>query len=957
MQRQRLLLSVLVIVASLMSSFRAQADDSMLPFPYTWDVSTSNTDFRSLTDDPYNWGWMPAYEGFWIMTSKNKWVGKVLASKLPFNLPESGKASYSFWYNVSDEVTFTLRGYRNEEVIDLGTIDVEGTQSTYVYTSIQFDTDGPMRLGIEATLTGGNGNCFGSAIIKGIGVMEAGADMAAVQILNPTTGCVPALPMTVSARYENLTSADVTNPTFYYTVTSNDGTVNRVEETYSGTVTGNGTVDYVFTTPLDPKADDIMTLACGVDINGDSNPANNEVFLENLYVYAPFEFPYFTSFDDATENSFWQFIDNNRNGYCWEIGTMNEGGYVNNFLGFASSYGTYDDYAVSPAINVPTGKSRLSFYYAGIGGGAHLSVLMGDTPDIAKMEQVIFDRDVDGSGWKNGYALLDNETESIRYFAFHLTGSQDQVLIDNISVDAGDDLCIDGVTADIKSGYNLDKAAVTVTIANHGVNPQSNIRVRYGMNSLDEYVEETFEGTVNPGETVNYTFTEKADISVPEQPYRLYGNIATVVGDDTYNDSMQGDLIRHFANRTTPYLNDFAEDDIADRWTFSSESDNTGWFVTNSTDAYTPILGYDSEYVPTLAKVLKHRNKLSSTENSDNWAFSECLELEAGEHDLSFFFRTNRNWESDEYRQSIEVAFGAEPTADAMTIKAAELTDFIVPGVTYDKYNCHVTIPAAGRYYLGFHNVSATGSGETFIDRIRIDRRDNGKALPYKTDFAVNGNEWESYYPSAGFTQWIPDGTDMHLFRSDDSSQIGNLTHAEGILVSPKIALNGTKKVHVAFDYGFSTNDPATRLQLVAASVNHPDNFSVIAEYEASGVMIPVKCDFEPVAADGELWIGFRTNHFVREDDQFDGEGYDVRVANVLVADAETVGITDFSADGNFVKNGDILKSRDGATLVIYDMAGVRVAEGQEINVSGLKGMFILKTTSGDKNAHAKIML
>lgn len=159
MQRQRLLLSVLVIVASLMSSFRAQADDSMLPFPYTWDVSTSNTDFRSLTDDPDNWGWMPAYEGFWIMTSKNKWVGKVLASKLPFNLPESGKASYSFWYNVSDEVTLTLRGYRNEEVIDLGTIDVEGTQSTYVYTSIQFDTDGPMRLGIEATLTGGNGNC------------------------------------------------------------------------------------------------------------------------------------------------------------------------------------------------------------------------------------------------------------------------------------------------------------------------------------------------------------------------------------------------------------------------------------------------------------------------------------------------------------------------------------------------------------------------------------------------------------------------------------------------------------------------------------------------------------------------------------------------------------------------------------------------------------------------------
>lgn len=541
------LLFFVTLLAILSCRFASRAaDDDMLAFPYTWSDETSQTDFRAMTDESNNWGWMPSYKGYWLMTTKSNWVGKVLWTKNPVELPTEGRIAYSFWYNVSAEATLTLRGYTDSGVTELGVVDVEGTGSSYVFVRIEFDAAGPMRLGLEATLTGGNGNCYGSITIKGIGIGHGGADMAAVSILNPASTALPkGHPLHVRVAYENVSAAPVVNPEFYYEVDEE-----RVSEKYEGTVEPGKAMEYTFLTPYVPSDNPAAVITAGVNLPGDVDLANNEVKSGDILIYSPLEFPFFTDFDDLGERDLWYIFDNDNNGYCWQFGALTENEEINSFLGYAASYGQYDDYAVSPAVYVPAGKSRLSFYYAGLNGGSHLTVSVSKNPGIDNNGTVVFDQDIPGEGWKNAYAMLDLPEDQLVYVTFHITGGNDQLLVDKIRIDRLEDLCIKGVKTDAADGFNLDKANVTVSLSNHGLSEQKDIKIRYGVGSLENYVEETVV-SILPGHTVDHLFATPADLSEPGRDYVLYAEIVTPVGDDTFNDRIKGQTVTHFSNASS----------------------------------------------------------------------------------------------------------------------------------------------------------------------------------------------------------------------------------------------------------------------------------------------------------------------------------------------------------------------------------------------------------------------
>ena len=75
----------------------------------------------------------------------------------------------------------------------------------------------------------------------------------------------------------------------------------------------------------------------------------------------------------------------------------------------------------------------------------------------------------------------------------------------------GDDMGTLAITSPT-SGYGLGIEAISITIKNFGFSPQSNFPVEYVLNGGSAVVE-TFTGTINSGEELNYTFSQTADFS------------------------------------------------------------------------------------------------------------------------------------------------------------------------------------------------------------------------------------------------------------------------------------------------------------------------------------------------------------------------------------------------------------------------------------------------------------
>lgn len=942
MKKRFLLFVVLLSVLSL--GFVSRADDNMLSFPYKWNEETSKTDFRAMTDESDNWGWMAAYNGYWLMTTKNKWVGKVLWTKNPVALPDNGRVAYSFWYNVSAEATLTLRGYTDTDVIELGTVDVAGTGGTYVFVKIEFDAAGPMRLGLEATLTGGNGNCYGSITVKEIGIGYGGADMAAVAILSPEASPLPiGHPVEVKVAYENVSAAPVKNPVFYYEV---DG--ERTSEIYDGTIEANTVMEYVFSTMYVPTDNSPAVMIAGVDHPGDVDNANNEVKREGIILYSPLEFPFFTDFDEFGEYDLWYFVDSDNNGYCWQFGSMPENGVTNSFLGYAASYGQYDDYAVSPAVYVPAGKSRLSFYYAGLNGGSHLTVSVSNKPGIDSNGTVVFDQDIAGEGWKNAYAMLDLPEAGLVYVTFHITGGNDQLLVDKLRIDRLEDLCIKSVKTDVTDGFNLENAHVTVALSNHGLTEQNDIKIRYGVGSLENYVEETVE-SVLPGETVYHVFDIPVDLSEPGRDYELYAEIATPVGDDSFNDRIKGQTVTHFRNKTIPYVNDFNEDRVTDMWTLGGNSSN-GWRIASLTESYSGILGYDDEYRPIRTKTLNHR--ANSTEVSDSWAFSECIEIPAGRYAFSYFYRTDKGWNDDGRKQDLKVYIGSAPVVDEMKTEIGENMGFLVPGVEWKKYFTYIDIEADGKYYIGFNNVSAAGSGLMQIDRIEFVDADAGKTLPFDSDFVDGADEWYYYNPSEQFARWQPDNGVMRLYREPNTDISGGV-HTEGMLVTPALRVDADSKVKVTVNYSLDASYDFTTLVVSKASFNHPDEFVKIKELPVSLTGNEIEFEVE-TGHTGELRLGFKTNSPTTDSDLYEGYGYDCRLNKVSVSDAGLDSVFDINAGSEylFVVDGDCIVSEAEAEISIYSVSGSLVRKGVgRVSMKDLSGAYIVNVrVAGTEN-------
>ena len=842
-----------LLVAALLTMGAKQADARLLDYPYTWDPATAQTDFHFSYFWGLGWQWDENYQAIYMSGKSTNWMGSITSDT--FNFPAGEPVMCTFEYGTAGEdVTLqVIIDYEGEQEDE--TLTVELGQSTEGFSDgyFSFEAKGPASIDISARL-GGSWNSYGSIYLRNICFKQAVPDLAVKEILSPATSqlAVSPTPFTVAARFKNQSPFELTNPVFHYQI--DNGEV--VSETYDGVIGKGATIDYTFATTYTVTEPTTQVLAVWCEAEGDGN-ADNDRMEKTIDYYNAETFPYHSTFDEG--NELWS-----TSGFSF--GTVMDGNGV--------AYGSAGT-LVSPAISMPAGTARVSFYYAcSYGSGANLKLYIGRSP--SDLTEVLFDKGIRNGGWLNGYHLLNIAEAGNYYFIFSYEGTNDQLIIDNFKVDAEEDLCMHSVDFDVESGFNLTEAKVTLGLVNHGVTTQKDFQLRYYINDLDHYVTETVSSEVAPGDTLYYTFQQPADVSETDKSYTVIGQILTVVGSDTQNDLIQGATIQNFAPYTAPYYYNFADETLNGQWTL--EGDNAGWHIDGNYYAYDG--GND----------LQHTNySYASTEQADNWAFSPAIVLEPGEYEVSFFHRGRTYFGGEEYQQSFEAKMGSARSAEAMTISLSRHENLDYEGcMNYKKDVARVTITEAGEYYLGFHNFSPVNDGELHIDGVSIVAVEDGQALPFESDFA-NGDEGWTKYNDGGsdyFVKWqLQDGAEVAVMDGG--------AYVEGPLVSPKLSLQANREVVVTVDYDFTTDIDGLEVNLYGAALNSPQAMQLLTSGDASSHTITYT--FTTGSEPQDFYVALRTSSNIAERDYLNGS-FTLSVKSVKVEYSVTDGISTATA-------------------------------------------------------------
>lgn len=914
-----------------------------LDFPYTWNSKSGTEDFKGNL----NYNYDSTTDMFAIGGKKTNWRGSV--SSKPIKFTPGTKATCTFTAQHSPALTFRIVLDYGERLDTIYNEQIEESATAQEH-QISFTADSTAQVIFYTTLNGGF-STYGSLLLGKISFDTATPDLTAAAVQAP---CVTRLGQStegyeVKIKYDNKSAFDITNPTLGYSYGSQ-----KVSEKYSGTIKAGESLSYTFGTKLDASALGTDTLRAWCSSEQDKKTDNDTVKTE-MKVYAVQPFPYTTGFDEG--NDLWSQYDGNSDGFAWGL-TSAEG--WGNIAYFPSASGS-DDYLFAPAVAMPEGKSRFSFYYTGGNyKSQHLRVLMGTEPSPEKMTEVLFDSDITNNGWLNGYALIDMPKAATRYFAFQATGKLDQLVIDNVKIDRAEDLCINDVAFDTTTGFERTTSKVTISYINHGLTAQKDITVKYFLNDTKDnpytsgeeaYATETVKETVQPGDTLYYTFQKAADISTVNRTYTLVGAIATKVGTDYQNDSIVGTSVENWPAKTVPYLQTFDNNEASKQWTFVTTEGGTAnhkWLV-----------GISSAAAYSGTKLLAHQNAVAA--GSTDWAFSEPIRLKKGTYELSFFYRTTRNLATTAYQQSFRAAMGTAADSLSMTIPVFELSDFTIKGNRAKKVNKQIEITEDGLYYIGFGNMLSGKSGTTYIDNISLEEVSEGQALPFASNFNESDSVFYKYYPMTILSQWKltkeSDGNTVEkVNRTSDDNLYGR--GSEGQLVTPKLQLEAGKTVKVTVDYALSCDENADfKLCVYGSKIDNPDSLAVLDSLPvvADSAYAQKTIKFKTGSEATPYFIGLRTSAYEEYTD-INRNGpklYTARVRSIKVEYDTTDGIQEANATpaaAITVSGGRVqVAAPAGSQMTVYDLSGRQVASAGSadgsisLNAAQLKGVYIIK--------------
>lgn len=350
-----------------------------------------------------------------------------------------------------------------------------------------------------------------------------------------------------------------------------------------------------------------------------------------------------------------------------------------------------------------------------------------------------------------------------------------------------------------------------------------------------------------------------------------------------------------------PYSYGFGDDERNENWTLQSDGEymGDGWnleignFYANSnhTDIIAQFAGYNSD-----------------ASHADYWAFSEGVQLAAGEYEIGFYYRGRSYFGGADYIQDLDVALGQGNNAEAMTLPVVSLRDIDSHGCYFDRYVAYVTIPEDGVWNLGFHDVSVANYGQLRIDDVSIRAVESGLSLPYSSDFSEDAEAQWTFHGNDtwGATQWTYDnGT---LTCNHDGYEGVNF---ENITTSPKLDVKPGYEVTVKIEYSINSLSGSTPdLNVYMGKFDSMKQMDIIATLPAN----KRKAEFTFTAQEeGGIYLGIRSaTDISNEDASYDGPLYSIGIKKVEVSYTNPDGIAQLPTDDAPAEYYNLMGQRTG---------------------------------------------
>lgn len=411
---------------------------------------------------------------------------------------------------------------------------------------------------------------------------------------------------------------------------------------------------------------------------------------------------YQTDFSTEGEFNKWTVIDANSDGATWKFDADGSNSKV--YYPY-SSVNAADDWLISPELTAAkTGKVMINYTVYGTSYGEKMEVYTGATTETSTMvERASYDK-ILGQRTTDYFFLDVTEGETFRV-AFRATSPADtwrfymcEFIVKH--VDKVVDLSVDNVISPVSGNGLTDAETVKVNVVNNGSDASENFKVAYKVDG-GEPVVENVAATLASGESMEYTFTTKVDLSTPRHKYTIK---AYAIDDNDINNSNDTTTVavRHSAPVTPPYKMGFESGEDTDDIVYYNLNEDSGdWGVYTSMWMNMARTGYSC-----LAY------NYDSNNDANDWAILDPIKVEAGSYVLRYWYSG-----SDGHTEKFGVYWGNGNTPDDMTnnIENKEATQ----GAYQESFKI-ITFDEPQTIYLGFYCYSDKNENWLTIDDVQF---------------------------------------------------------------------------------------------------------------------------------------------------------------------------------------------------------------------------------------------
>ncbi|MBU1718769.1 MAG: T9SS type A sorting domain-containing protein [Bacteroidetes bacterium] len=186
----------------------------------------------------------------------------------------------------------------------------------------------------------------------------------------------------------------------------------------------------------------------------------------------------------------------------------------------------------------------------------------------------------------NGWIQSKTNLVAGKYFRIRFKFSSDSSTNDegwavddiNISLPAANDVGVIAILAPVDGCGHTNADTVTIQVVNFGTDAQTDIPVGYSLDGGTTIVSESISGTLNPGDTVQYTFTTPADLTAAGS-YDMGATTFLTSDADASNDltTLMLNVIGEISS--FPYIENF-EDNMAEYFNIEEDTYSNTYFRT-----------------------------------------------------------------------------------------------------------------------------------------------------------------------------------------------------------------------------------------------------------------------------------------------------------------------------------------------------------------------------------------